>query len=261
MIVLHRAERADLLAAALAAVLAEAPADPFAPELVSVPTRGVERWLGQFLAARLGAGAGGTDGVCANVGFPFPGRLVGDAVAMATGVDPTADPWRAERMVWPLLDVVLARADDPLLAAPAGHIGAGGDDPDRGARRFATVRRDRRPLRSLRGPPPALLRAWAAGSDDDGRAVPCAPICAGSRTSGASCARAWTPRDPPSACRRPAGACVRRPTRATSRARVALFGLTRLPASYLDVLAALAAHRQVHLFLLHPSRRCGTAWR
>ncbi|HWT91776.1 MAG TPA: exodeoxyribonuclease V subunit gamma, partial [Solirubrobacteraceae bacterium] len=35
--------------------------------------------------------------------------------------------------------------------------------------------------------------------------------------------------------------------------RVSLFGLTRLPAAQLDVLAALAAHRDVHLFLLHPS--------
>ena len=35
--------------------------------------------------------------------------------------------------------------------------------------------------------------------------------------------------------------------------RVALFGLTRLPASYLDVLESIGAGRDVHLFLLHPS--------
>ena len=35
--------------------------------------------------------------------------------------------------------------------------------------------------------------------------------------------------------------------------RFSLFGLTRLPASYLDVLGALATGRDVHLFLLHPS--------
>jgi len=253
VIVLHRAERADLLAAALAAVLAEAPADPFAPELVSVPTRGVERWLGQFLAARLGAGPGGTDGVCANVGFPFPGRLVGDAVAMATGVDPAADPWRAERMVWPLLDVMLARADDPLLAAPAGHIGAGRDDPDRGARRFATVRRIADHFDHYAVHRPAMLRAWAAGSDDDGGGGALRPDLL------------WQPHlwrllrtrlDTPGPAERLPQACGRlrqTPDACDLPARVALFGLTRLPASYLDVLEALAAHRQVHLFLLHPS--------
>jgi len=35
--------------------------------------------------------------------------------------------------------------------------------------------------------------------------------------------------------------------------RISLFGLTRLPASYLDVLEAMGAGRDVHLFLLHPS--------
>src|SRR5205085_925279 len=36
-------------------------------------------------------------------------------------------------------------------------------------------------------------------------------------------------------------------------ARLSLFGLTRLPASYVEVLSALAHTRDVHLFLLHPS--------
>ena len=35
--------------------------------------------------------------------------------------------------------------------------------------------------------------------------------------------------------------------------RVSLFGLTRLPSSHLNVLKAIAVHRDVHLFLLHPS--------
>ena len=36
-------------------------------------------------------------------------------------------------------------------------------------------------------------------------------------------------------------------------ARLSLFGLTRLPAGHLQILRALAAGRDVHLFLLHPS--------
>ena len=56
-------------------------------EVVAVPTRGVERWLTQRLSAVLGASPGRADGVCANVEFPFPGRLVNGAVATAAGVD------------------------------------------------------------------------------------------------------------------------------------------------------------------------------
>src|SRR5581483_6167260 len=53
------------------------------------------------------------------------------------------------------------------------------------------------------------------------------------------------------------------PAQVTWPARLSLFGLTRLPASGLAVLRALAARRDVHLFLLHPSpelwRRVGEA--
>ena len=35
--------------------------------------------------------------------------------------------------------------------------------------------------------------------------------------------------------------------------RLALFGLTRVPAGHLEILRALAAGRDLHLFLLHPS--------
>src|ERR671917_860123 len=106
MLHIHRAERADGLVGALRAVLADPLPDPFAPELVAVPTRGMERWLTQRLSAGLGASAGRSDGVCANVAFPSPRRLVAEAVAAASGIAADADPWQPERAVWPLLEVV-----------------------------------------------------------------------------------------------------------------------------------------------------------
>ena len=106
MLHLHRAERADGLVRALAGLLREPLPDPFAPEVIAVPTRGMERWLTQRLSGCLGAGDGRTDGICANVEFPSPRRLAADAVAAASGIDPEADPWLAEHAVWPLLDGV-----------------------------------------------------------------------------------------------------------------------------------------------------------
>src|SRR5689334_499794 len=135
---IHRAERADGLVDALTALFAEPPADPFAPELVAVPTRGMERWLTQRMSARLGASAGRTDGVCANVEFPFPRAVVGAAVAAASGLEPDADPWLPGRAVWPLLELVDASLGEPWLARLAAHLGvtANGRDPGRAARRF-----------------------------------------------------------------------------------------------------------------------------
>src|SRR4051812_37771741 len=145
MLHVHRSDRADGLVEALRALLAAPPADPFAPELVAVPTRGMERWLTQRMSAVLGATLGRADGICANVEFPFPRRLTGAAVAAASGIEPDADPWLPERLVWPLLELTV--------------------DREPGTRRFAAARHladlfDRYGLHR-----PELVRAWAAGED------------------------------------------------------------------------------------------------
>ncbi|MEA2478562.1 MAG: exodeoxyribonuclease gamma subunit, partial [Thermoleophilaceae bacterium] len=160
MLHIHRAERADGLVDALRALLADPLPDPFAPELIAVPTRGMERWLTQRLSAGLGASAGRFDGICANVDFPSPRRLAGSAVAAATGIDPDEDPWLPERAVWPLLEVVDASLHEPWLATLAAHLGA--IDEGRRARRFSSIRHladlfDRYALHR-----PELVRGWAS---------------------------------------------------------------------------------------------------
>jgi exodeoxyribonuclease V gamma subunit len=246
---IHRAERADRLVEALGSVLERPLEDPLTPEQVAVPTRGVERWLSQRLAARLGTAGGRTDGICANVTFPFPGRLVGGALAGATGVDRELDPWLAERAVWPLLDVVDEQLGEPWLTPLTAHLRRG----DETSRRFAVVRHladlyDRYGVHR-----PAMIRAWAGGQDvdDGGQALP-----ADCRWQAILWRHLAARIGAPSPAERLATGCGRlRAERdaADLPARVSLFGLTRLPASFLEVLDALAAHRDVHLFLLHPS--------
>src|SRR5688572_26162693 len=164
MLHIHRAERADGLVEALRALAADPLPDPFAPEVVSVPTRGMERWLTQRLSDRLGATPGRADGVCANVEFPSPRRLVGEAVAAACGEEPDADPWLPGRAVWPLLGVVEESLEEPWLRPLAEHLGAADDGARRG-RRFSTVRHvaDLFDAYALRRP--VMLGAWTAGED------------------------------------------------------------------------------------------------
>ena len=136
MLHIHRAERADGLIDALRALLADPLPDPFAPELVAVPTRGMERWLTQRMSDRLGARPGRADGVCANVGFPPPRAVVTAAIATASGVDPETDPWLPERMVWPLLEVIDDALEEPWLHRLAAHLGGSRER----ARRFGAAR-------------------------------------------------------------------------------------------------------------------------
>jgi exodeoxyribonuclease V gamma subunit len=247
MLHVHRAERADGLVDALGMLLAAPPDDPFATEVVAVPTRGMERWLTQRLSARLGAREGRSDGVCANVDFPFPQRLVGDAVALATGIDPDEDPWRPERSVWPLLEVVGESIEEPWLARLAKHL------EGEVARRFASVRHIAALFDAYALSRPEMLVAWEQGQDTGGGG-------AALREDSAWQAELWRRLrerigEPGPAER--IGAATRRieeePALLGLPPRVSLFGLTRLPAGHLRVLRAIAAVRDVHLFLLHPS--------
>src|SRR4051794_41972608 len=106
----------------------------------------MERWLTQRMAAVLGASAGRADGICANVDFPFPRRLIGGALAAASGIDPKTDPWLPERLVWPLLEIVEAMRGDLVV----------GEHLDFAAVRHVAVLFDRYALHR-----PQLVRSWS----------------------------------------------------------------------------------------------------
>ena len=246
MLHVHRAERADGLVEALAGLLARPPEDPFASEVICVPTRGMERWLTQKLSGTLGTSPGRHDGVCANVAFPFPRALARDAVAVGAGVDPDADPWRPERAVWPLLEVVEENLGEPWLRSLAVHLGPE-HDASRRARRFATVRHLADLFDSYALHRPAMVRGWASGKTEESQAAAWQALL---------WQRLRSRLGQPSPAERLQAACdriVAEPALLELPERISLFGLTRLPRGYLDILGAVASGRDVHLFLLHPS--------
>ncbi|NLT30845.1 MAG: exodeoxyribonuclease V subunit gamma [Propionibacterium sp.] len=234
----HLASRADVLARALAEVLADPPADPFAREIVSVPTAGVERWLSQALSTRLGAGDT-NDGVSAGIDFPGLRRLVRDIMAAAVGVDVETDPWQPHRLVWPVLATMDEVRDEPWFAVVAEHLSGGAGR--RPGRRFRIARRVATVFGSYLDQRPEQLQEWSAG----GNAVP--------RDL------EWQPHLWRALCRRigdPSGRAdeaVRRlrenPSLVDLPPRLSVFGPTRLSTTEVRILAAVGAHRAVHLWL------------
>ncbi|MCW2999864.1 MAG: recC [Solirubrobacterales bacterium] len=257
MLHVHRADRADALVAALGDLLATPPADPFAGEVVGVPTRGMERWLTQSLSLRLGASAGGRrDGIVANVAFPSPRDITEQAIAAAWGIDPATDAWSRQRVLWPLLEVVDANLDQAWLGILAEHLrdSASSQDAD-GPRpqRLVAVRHLAHLFDRYATHRAAMLARWAAGEDVDGSGRPLPRHTAWQ----AELWRRLRERIPgPDPAERLDGASTRiaqDPTLMNLPDRLALFGLTRLPAAHLQLLRSIAATRDVHLFLLHPS--------
>jgi len=245
---LHRSPRVDLLADALAARLAEPSGDPFAPELVVVPAKGVERWLSQRLSHVLGAVAG--DGVAANIDFRSPQALMAELVG--AGDD---DPWHPDRVVWPLLEVIDASLGQPWCSALSRHLGATGapHDDRRHGRRWAVAHRIVRLFWSYAAQRPAMLARWEAGSDTDGSGQP------------VDADLAWQPElwrrlvqhlDQPSPTTRHAtalAALADGTSPLTLPSRLSLFGHTRLSVTEVELIEALAQQRQVDVWLPHPS--------
>ena len=255
MLFLHRSERADGLVVMLGDLLTVPIKDVMAPEVVSVPTRGIERWLTQQLSSRLGASQGRSDGVCANIDFPFPGTLVGNALVAGSGDRPRSDPWAADRSVWPLLQVVEASLDEPWLSSFAAHLRNAA--PAGEERWFASVRHMADLFDRYGVHRPQMVRQWAEG-----------------REGGVGPDGSWQPSlwrelrlhiGTPSPAERLPEACER--LRAGAEVpglpeRLSVFGLTSLPTSYVEVLAALSVRaRRAPLPSAPFSRAVGTGLR
>ncbi len=260
MLQLHRAERTDRLADALADVMAVPLADPFAAEVVAVPARGIERWLTQRLSHRLGAGTSG-DGVCANVEFPSPAAVVVDAIEAGSGISRGEDPWRPDRLVWPLLDVIDECAGEPWCATLGRYIGAQPQTPQserefRLGRRYATAAKLAGLFTSYGAQRPGMLRAWAimaAGPPTDGGGD---ELDEDSRWQATLWRRLRNRVGVASPAERLAAAgreLLRNPDVSDLPPRLSVFGPTRLTVDQLTVLGSLGAHREVHLFVPHPS--------
>lgn len=250
MLTLHRAERAGTLAAALAEVLSVPSGDPFEPEIVSVPAKGVERWLTQRLSATLGGPDG--DGIAANIEFPSPARLVSRAMAAVEDIDPADDPWSHSRVLWAALTVIDECRTQPWAAVLSKHLGAGADDP-RVGRRWSTAAHVAELFRAYGSQRPQMLRDWRAGKLTDGHGAALDDDVL------------WQPNlwlllreriGSPSPAERLPETCARMRDARESvdlPSRLSVFGPTRLTEDQLAVLEALSSNRDVHIWVPHPS--------
>ena len=290
-LLVHRAVRADRLADVLGDVLSRPLDDPFAQEIVSVPTRGVERWLAQRLSHRLGVslsssvrgsghGSVRADGICAGVSFPSPRRLFASITAAALGADPDVDPWHPDRTTWPLLAVIDASrgqswarllwsylgdragtrlADISSTEQPSptdlgrGESSDASLDPVRSGRRWGTARHLAELFARYADSRPTMVEHWAGGRDLDSQGRQLPPEFSWQ-------AELWrrlhAELGGPDPVARLAEAVERLHDESVPvpvPSRISLFGATRIDAGHLAVLHALATHRDVHLWLPHPS--------
>ena len=254
-LLIHVGSHPDELVSELCGMLASPPADPFAPELVAVPTRGIERWLTQRIASQLGRLAPG-DGVCANVEFPSPRRLVREVMLAVPELAGAVDAWDRPALTRSLLAVLDENLEEPwmwLLARFMDVPGVDGTDTFGSGQRLRAARKIAGLFGRYGRRRPEMVRAWLDGSD-------LGP--AGDPLSGAD---GWQPRLWRLVRERIGVASLAEllptaldPIREGSvevelPQRISVYGLTTIDPLDIAVFEATAARRDVHLFLLHPS--------
>lgn len=261
MFCLHRAERTDILADVLADIMIAPLADPMCAELVAVPAPGVERWLQQRLATRLGTSGSG-DGICANIDFASPAALTDRVLADAhqsAGESPErrlGDRWQPTAMVWPILEVLDEMISAPGLAVLARHLGLDADRSDsehRQGRRYAAAHHIAGLFDSYGRQRPTMLVDWAAGRDTDGVGAAVPTDLAWQPMVWRAVRATIDESHPAELLDELCGRLRAHPEVTDLPERVSVFGPTRVTESLRAILAALAAHRQVHVLAPHAS--------
>ena len=254
---LVRGVAAEQLAGVLGARLAAAPPeDPFAPIEVAVPSVGMARWLSQRLSHQLGA----TDqegGVAAGLTLPFLGQVIASTVSATLDGQEHTDPWPPEQLQWSILERLDTLSDDPVYAPLHAHLTEGTVRADR--RRLPLARRiaelfDRYALHR-----PDMLGRWQEGVLVDAADE---PLPTGLRWQPALWQELSRGLELPSPDRRVAAAVAALRGDATAPGAVArpqelpgpviVFGVLTMPSMHLELLAALAAHTRVDLYVLAP---------
>ena len=270
MLTLYRSNRAELLALVLATRLRLEPPGPLEQIQVVVNTWPTSRWLGEQIALGISdpdEHPGG--GIAANLRFPFPTSRLRELVDQLLSGDDRdtegaappagADPWRAQNLVWPVLELLPALltapeaaplrqwlerrgADRRVLDAPLWQLG----------RAIADALDDYGLYR------PAMLEAWLEGRDLDAAGQPLAE------------ALRWQPL----LLRALAERLERRPFGLRAREAITrlqqdkplakdigasgqplrLFGLSSLAPVQVELLQALSQRMAVELYLLTPCR-------
>lgn len=244
----HIASHPDALVARLCDELALPGGGLFDTELVAVPSRGIERWLTQRIASGMTARGAG-DGICANVEFPTPRRLVHRTMEAVPELAGSALAWEGPALTAQLIETIDTHLDEPWMELLARYLDGAGGSSNRMAAAVKLAGLFTRYARRR----PAMIRAWGTGEDvaPDGE-----PLVEGFEWQSQLWRRLRERIGEPAIPELLPAALdpVRDGTVAVDLPeRFAVYGLTSTDPLDLEVLTALGEHRQVDLYVLHPS--------
>ncbi|WP_243370963.1 exodeoxyribonuclease V subunit gamma [Geotalea sp. SG265] len=228
--------RMELLIERLAAVVKMPLADAFIPEIIVVQSKGMQRWLAMELARKLG--------VWANARYPFPNALI-DRLFASIIPDcaevPETSPFHPDVLTWRIMELLPRHLHESSFQSVAAYLA----DDDNGLKllQLAGVIADTYDQYTIYRAD--MVSAWEKGESAGWQASLWRELAIS------------TPR-------RHRAALLSQFRRQLARGkfkpadlprRISLIGISSLPPFHLEVLAAIARHTEVNLFLLNPCRQ------
>ncbi|MBU2055416.1 MAG: exodeoxyribonuclease V subunit gamma, partial [Proteobacteria bacterium] len=227
--------RMEVLAERLADAIRCPLSSPLQSEIVIVPNRGMERWLSQQIARRLG--------VCANIRFPFPRAFLYETLKRLTGAA-SGDEYDPEIMTWRIMKILPVALFRPSFESLRRYLA---DDPAC-LKRFQLAACIARVFDAYLIFRPEMVAAWERGENGTGDEGWQAELWRMMRT-GFHADHIITHREIILQRLRAAS-----PSPAILPQRVSIFGISTLPVFYLDLFHALSRAMEVNCFFMNPCR-------
>ncbi len=234
---IYTSNRMEELVSSLASVVLTGEGDPLTPEIIVMQSKGMQRWLTMELASRFG--------VWANCLYPFPNAVITQLFSRVLAESENSATFSREVMTWRVLEL-LPDFLTTETAAPLQHYLA--QDRD-GLKRFQLAGQIADTFDQYTLFRPEMLLAWESGSAADAEQQWQAQLW---RRLVADSNGRHRGRLKELFSQRLSSGVPLAP--GTLPARMAVFGVSYLPAYHLEILGAISRFTEINLFLLSPSR-------
>jgi len=232
MLYLLQSNQLESLADRLQDVIAAPTDDPLAPETIVVQNTGMGRWLSHRIATRTG--------IAANIEFPLPARFIWRIFASQLKDAAAEDSFDRQIMHWRILHLLSGVGRKSSFAGLAGYLA---DDRD-GRKAFQLAGKIADLFDQYLVYRPDMLLEWESGDGQDWQADLWRQLSVSHRMHRARLLQRFRQKYTAGALD-PVGLPQ----------RVCLFGLSMLAPVYLEVIEAVSAIIDVHLFYLNPCRQ------
>ncbi len=229
---IYMSNRLERLACELAGVVAKPRNHPFAPEIIMVHGKGMERWISMQLAGR--------NGICANTVFPFPNAWI---TALGKAVIPEAPEnplFEIRFMTFKIMALLPMCLDQEAFGELRQYLSDGEDD----LKLYQLAAKIARTFDQYLTFRPEMTADWENNGEDHWQARLWREISRGAahmHRAGLQKAMLRALSSSPA-------------SRSGLPRRLSVFGTSYLPPFHLELLAEVARHIDVHLFVMNPCR-------